>query len=88
MTLINHCMINKDQDFRLATEVMFHQMRAYEVIKTFGKEAIAALVKEIKQLDEGAVPGKPIVEPIDQEILTQEEKDDAINMVTVIKKII
>ena len=52
--------------FHTAVDVMFTQMSAKQGIKLFGERAIAAMYKELKQLvDEGAMPGKPVVQPID-----------------------
>ena len=43
-------------------------------------------VKEFKQLNNGAMPNKPVVAPIDPRELTQQEKNLALNVVTVIKQ--
>jgi hypothetical protein len=69
-----------------ATAVMFTQMQAKVGIQQFGEEAIAALVKEFKQLDEGAIPGKRVVCPVDPGTLTKQEKIRALNTVTLIKQ--
>ena len=61
-------------------------MQAREGIKQFGQEAIAALSKEFKQLHDGALPGKPVIAPIDPNLLSAYEKKNALNTVTVIKK--
>ena len=57
-----------------ATNFMFNQMHAQKGIKCFGERAIAALVKEFKQLDTGVLPGKSNLGPIDPNILNLEEK--------------
>ena len=64
----------------------FNQMSARMGIKRFGEEAIAALIKEYTQLDQGAFPGKPVVEPIDYDDLTEEERREALESVNLIKK--
>ena len=53
---------------------MFTQMQAKEDIKRFGEEAVAALIKEFSQLDKGAIPGKPVVCPVDPSTLSYEER--------------
>ena len=44
-----------------SVEVSFTQMSGKKGIARFGERAVAAIVKEYKQLDQGAFPGKPIV---------------------------
>ena len=63
---------------------MMHEMQARHGIKQFGEETIAALVKEFKQLDQGAVPGKPVIFPVDPNNLTKRRKK-SLNAVTLIK---
>ena len=46
------------------------QVSAYKGIKEYGERAIAAMTKELIQLDEGAVKNKPVIEAIDYETLT------------------
>ena len=48
-----------------------YQMQARQGIKEFGEEAIAALVIEFTQLDQGAVPGKPVICPVNPNTLTK-----------------
>ena len=62
----------------------FDQMSARAGIKSFGAAAIAAMIKEFLQLDKGAFPGKPVVEPVNHNsILTQEQKEvlEAVNLI-------
>ena len=40
---------------------MFTKMHARKVIKFFGERAMAAIIKEFKQLDEGEIPVKLVV---------------------------
>ena len=78
---------NKDNiHYKRAVNVMFTQMQAREGIKRFGEKAVAALVKEFKQLNEGAIPGKPVICPVDPKTLTVSEKKKALNAVTLIKE--
>ena len=71
---------------QIATKVMFTQMSAKKGIKMFGEHAIAAMFKEYKQLDKGAVDGKPVIRPIDTSQLTLEQKRKAMRVVNLIKK--
>ena len=48
-----------------SADVMFTQIYEKEGIKIFGETEVAAMVKEFKQLDQGAIEGKPVVIPID-----------------------
>ena len=61
-------------------------MSAKKGIKLFKERAIAAIYKEFKQLDEGAVPNKPVVLPQDPSKLTREEKSRALEAVNLIKE--
>ena len=62
------------------------QMNARKGIKQFGERAIAAMVKEFKQLDIGAFPVKPVVKPIHAETLTSEERASVMEAVNLIKE--
>ena len=59
--------------FRTVTNTIFAQMSATKGIREFGMRAVAAVIKELTQLDQGAVPGKPVVVPINPDVLTKEE---------------
>ena len=78
----NHCF------FQAALKVLFlsPQMSARKGIKEFGERAIAAMIKEFTQLDQGAFPGKPVVEPVDYSTLTEEEKAMAMDAINLIKE--
>ena len=77
---------NRDDDYmKIATKVLFiQQMSAKKGIEKFGERAIAALFKELKQLDEGPMPGKPVIEPIELDELTPEMKSTAMNAINLI----
>jgi len=64
------------------------QMQAKVGIKKHGEKAISAMFKELKQLDQGAVPelNNRVVCPIDPSTLTDEEKRKALYAVNVIKE--
>ena len=72
--------------FHRALHVMFTQMSAKHGIKTFGEEAVAAMFKEMKQLNQGAMPGKPVVIPVDVANITKKEKKEALNAINLIKR--
>ena len=61
-------------------------MSAKKGIKLFKERAVAAICKEFKQLDEGAIPNKPVVLPQDPSKLTREEKSRALEAVNLIKE--
>ena len=75
-----------DTYMKLACEVVFTQMTAKKGFKQFGAKAVAAMVKEFTQLNEGAVPGKPVVVPTDASTLTDTEKKKALRAVNLIKE--
>ena len=66
--------------------VMFTKMQAQKLIEKFGERSVSALFKEFKQLNDGAVPGKPVVCPVNPNTFTKEEKVKAFNAVTLIKE--
>ena len=73
--------INDHQDpisyMKIACDIIFTQMTDNAGIKKIGEPAIAAMIKEFTQLNEGAVPGKPVVIPTDASTLTEVEKQKA-----------
>ena len=66
--------------------VILTQMSAYAGIKKHGEAAIAAIFKELKQLDSGPMKGKPVVTPMNPDLLTKEEKAQALEAVNLIKE--
>ena len=70
---------------RLATRAIFTQMLAKKGFKTVGEAAVAAMFKELKQLDEGPMPDKPVVQPVDVDTLSQKVKEQAMEAVNLIK---
>ena len=69
-----------------ACDVVFTQMSANAGFKKYGEPAVAAMIKEFTQLSEGAVPGKPVVRPIDPTSLSFSEKKRALPAVNLIKE--
>ena len=74
--------------FQAALKTLFlsPQMSARRGIKEFGQRAVAAMLKEFTQLDQGAFPGKPVVEPVKYSSLTEEEKRMAMEAISLIKE--
>ena len=67
--------------------MLFTQVSAKEGIKRWGEEAIVAIMKELKQLQDGAMPGRPVIEPVNYEDLTDEDKEKrTLEAVTVVKQ--
>ena len=52
----------------------------------FGQAAVAAMIKEFTQLNEGTVPGKPVVISTDARTLAVDEKKKALPAVNLIKE--
>ena len=69
-----------------AMNVLLTQMSANEGIRRFGEKAIAAMIKELKQLNDGAVEGKPVVGAVDPDSLTSQEKFEALEAINLIKE--
>ena len=70
---------------QMATDIIFTQMSANKGFKKYGQPAIAAIIKEFTQLNNGAVPGKPVVKPVNVSTLTPLEKHKALPAVNLIK---
>ena len=64
--------------------IMAQQMSAKRGIKKFREHAISAIMKEFLQLDQGAVPGKHVVEPSNAMNLSVNEKSKALEAVNII----
>ena len=60
-------------------------MSASKGIEKYGELAVAAMVKEFKQLVDGAFPGKPVVSAIEHSELSAEDKKKALDAVNLIK---
>ena len=50
------------------------RMSVNKGFRKFGEAAVAAMIKELNQLDKGAVPNKPVIEPIDYDTLNYDER--------------
>ena len=89
----NHPFMRGDKSFMsvaanyLFAQVNEHaQMSAKAGIKKFGDKAVAAMLSEYKQLNTGAMPGRPVFGTIDPTTLSNEEKRRALEAVNLIKK--
>ena len=65
---------------------MFNQIHAKKVINLFCESIIVTMIKEFKQLDEGAMPGNPVFIPLNPAELTYEERRQALEAVNRIKE--
>ena len=70
--------------YETVLHVIFTQILAQSGIKMFGEKAVAAMFKELKQLNDGVSPGKPVIVPIPFELLCDEDKKGALEAVNLI----
>ena len=61
-------------------------MQATRGFNLFGDRAVAAMIKELKQLEEGPMTGKKLLTAINPETLSAEEKAKLLNAVNLIKQ--
>lgn len=61
-------------------------MSVHQEIKKHGKKAVATIFQELKQLDDGAMSGKPVIEPIPFEELTTKDKEAILEAVNLMKE--
>eukprot|EP00957_Ditylum_brightwellii_P149472 11382824-Ditylum_brightwellii.AAC.1 len=59
--------------FKKAVGTCFNQMPALKGIKIYGERALAAM------LNDGAMEGKPVVVPIDANLLSDDDKQKALD---------
>eukprot|EP00957_Ditylum_brightwellii_P064313 4880551-Ditylum_brightwellii.AAC.1 len=72
--------------FKKAIGAYFNQMPASKGIKIYGERALTAMVKELKQLNDGAMEEKPVVVPIDAHLLSDDDKLKDLDAVNLIKE--
>ena len=72
--------------YRDTVNVVFTQMSAAQGIKKHGEKAIAAIFKELKYFNDGAMPGKPVVGPIPFTDLTEKDRSEVLEAVNLIKE--
>ena len=70
---------------QMATGIVFTQMSANKGFKKHGQPFIAVIIKEFTRLDNGVVPGKPVVKPANASTLTPLEKNKALPAVNLTK---
>ena len=75
-------MLNIRQTYHQVVNTIFTQMSASKGIKQFGKKAIAAVFKELKQLNDGVLPGNPVIEPIELSNLSEDDKNKLWKLLT------
>ena len=61
-------------------------MPASKSFKVFGQKAVSAIVKEFKQLNDGAFPGKPVVGEVNPDTLSEKQKNQALSAVNLVKE--
>ena len=64
--------------------LMFTKMSAHKGIKLFGERAVAAMMKELKQLNDGIIPGNPVIQQIPFDELSQKDKEQTLKAVNII----
>ena len=75
-----------ETSIKASVNVMFTQMQATRGFKLFGERAVAAMIKELKELEEASMPGNKIVTAINPDTLSAEDKSKSLNAVNLIKK--
>ena len=65
--------------------VMFTQMQAKVGFKIFREKAVATMIKELKQLKNGLMPGKQVIQEVYPDILSREEKQRALKSINLIQ---
>ena len=71
---------------KTSVEVCFTSMYASKVIRKHGERAVSIIIKELKQLNDGALPHKPLVIPISSEELSNGDKEQDLDAVTLIEE--
>ena len=70
----------------IAVNACFASMHASVGIRKHGEKAIVMIIKELKQLNDGVIPNKPVVIPINPDILYKNEKMQVLDAVTLIEE--
>ena len=77
---------SSERFFKKCVDIVFTQMNAKKGFRKYGKVAVSAVIKEFWQLVHGAFPGKKVVKGVDPKTLTEEEKQQALDAVNLIKE--
>ena len=72
--------------YQASVNTVVTQMFATQGIKKHREKAMATILKELKQLNDGIIPNKTIIEPISFSNLMQKDKDEALEAVNLIKE--
>ena len=76
----------QESELAVCVNTCFTQrMSAYKGFKEFGERAVTAMMKELIQLDKGAVPNKPVIKGIDYQSLTDDDKRKALDAINIIE---
>ena len=73
-----------NDSYEKALHVMFTQISTHKGIELFGERAIAAMMKELKQLNDGVIPGNLVIQPIPFIELSNQDKKEALEAVNII----
>ena len=75
-----------ETSIKASVNLMFTQMQATRGFKLFGELAVAAMIKELKQLEEVPMPGKEVVTAINPDTLSAEDKAKSLNAINIINQ--
>ena len=80
--------VNEDVDTyqSLSYKVMFMQINVKKGIKIFGERENSDMFKVYKQLDDGPMPGKPVVAHFNPYVLTPVDRNKTLEDVNLIKE--
>ena len=81
-----HKAYSRQTEMVAATKIMFTQMQASFGFKLFGEKAIAAMVKELKQLEFGPMSNKKVIMMVNLDTLSIDDKRHALNAVNFVKE--
>ena len=78
--------IGLNEEYNTCIHACFaQQFSANKGFKEFGERAVTAMMKELIQLDKGAIEGKPVIEAIEYGSLSKEVKHKALDAVNLIE---
>ena len=71
---------------KVVSDFMLTQMSANASINKSGEKAVAAMVKEYRQIDKGPMEGSPVTPPVDPNALYYKERRKALEAVNLVKE--
>ena len=74
------------EGYTTALKHVFRQMAATKGIVKHGERALASIFNDLKQLSDGVMEGKPVIQPIKFEELSDTDKSTALEAVNLIKE--